>query len=68
MKLLAMLLALAAERLFSPYRDSANSRQTWAFLQKLLPVPGFWQSALMPPLLVGLPALAVLLTQRTIDG
>ena len=68
MKLLAMLLALAAERLFSPYRDSAHSRQTWAFLQKLLPAPGFWQSSLMPPLLVGLPALAVLLIQRTIDG
>ena len=61
-----MLLALGAERLFSPYRDSANRRETWAFLQKLLPLPGFWQSGLMPPLLVLLPTLAVLLLQRDV--
>jgi len=68
MKLLAMLLALGAERLFSPYRDSANRREIWAFLQKLLPLPGFWQSTLMPPLFVVLPALAALLLEREIPG
>ncbi len=68
MKLLAMLLALGAERLFSPYRDSANRREVWAFLQKLLPAPGFWRAGWMPPLLVLLPTLAVLLIQREIHN
>ena len=68
MKLLAMLLALGAERLFSPYRDSANRREIWALLQRLLPAPGFWHSAAMPPLLVLLPALALLLLQREVHG
>ena len=63
-----MLLALGAERLFSPYRDSANRRESWAFVQKLLPLPGFWQSTLMPPLFVVLPALAALLVEREIHG
>ena len=68
MKLLAMLLALGAERLFSPYRDSANRREVWAFLQRVLPAPGFWQAGWMPPLLVLLPTLAVLLIQREIHN
>lgn len=68
MKLLAMLLALGAERLFSPYRDSANRHETWALLQRLLPAPGLWQSRLMPPLLVLLPVLAAALLQREIHG
>ena len=68
MKLLAMLLALGFERLFSPHRDSANRREVWAFLQKLLPSAAFWQAAAMPPLLVIVPALLVLLLQREIHG
>jgi AmpE protein len=66
MNLLAMLLALAAERLFSPYRDSAQRQPSGALLRKLLPLPGLWRSVLLPPLFVGLPALATLLIQRQI--
>ncbi len=63
-----MLLALGFERLFSPHRDSANRREVWAFLQRLLPLPAFWQAAAMPPLLVIVPALLVLLLEREIQG
>jgi membrane protein required for beta-lactamase induction len=56
-KLLAMLLALAAERLLSRYRDAAQRKGAWALLHKLLPAPAFWRAAAMPPLLVLIPAL-----------
>jgi membrane protein required for beta-lactamase induction len=68
MKLLAMLLALAAERAFSPHRDAATRSGVWPALQKLVPVPAFWRSAAMPPLFVLLPALLVFLVQRQIHG
>jgi AmpE protein len=63
-KFLAMLLALAAERLFSPHRDAATRLGYWPLLQKLVPLRAFWQSAAMPPLAVLLPALLVLALQR----
>jgi membrane protein required for beta-lactamase induction len=68
MNLLAMLLALAAERLFSPYRDSAQRQPVWALLRKLLPLPGLWRSSLLPPLSVSLPVLLTLLIERQIYG
>lgn len=68
MKLLAMLLALAAERLFSPHRDAATRSGIWPALQRALPVPAFWRSPLMPPLFVLLPALLAFLIQRSIPG
>ncbi|MDR3417780.1 MAG: regulatory signaling modulator protein AmpE [Nevskia sp.] len=64
MKLLAMLLALAAERLFSPYRDAAVPHGVWTLLQKLLPLPAFWRSPAMPPLLVVLPAALIWFAER----
>jgi membrane protein required for beta-lactamase induction len=57
MKFLAMLLALVAERLFSPHRDAATRLGYWPLLQKLLPFPAFWRSEIMPPLAVLPPAL-----------
>ncbi len=63
-----MLLALGAERLFSPYRDSAQRHGVWTFLHRLLPVAGLWRSPLLPLLFAGLPALAVLLILRSIDS
>jgi AmpE protein len=63
-KLLAMLLALAAERLFSAHRDASLHRGAWKLLQKLLPLPRFWRSAAMPPLLVFLSALLLHLAGR----
>lgn len=56
MKLLAMLLALAAERLFSPHRDAAIQTRLWDKLQQWLPLPAFWRSAATPPLLAALGA------------
>lgn len=68
MKLLAMLLALAAERLFSPHRDAATRSGIWPALHRILPFPAFWRSALMPPLFMLLPAALAFLIQRGIDG
>jgi membrane protein required for beta-lactamase induction len=68
MKLLAMLLALAAERLFSPHRDAATRGGIWPALQGVIPVAAFWRSALMPPLFVLLPAALVFLIQRGIQN
>jgi AmpE protein len=68
MKLLAMLLALAAERLFSPHRDAATRSGIWPALQRLLPFPSFWRSSLMPALFIALPTVLVLAIQRGIPG
>ncbi|MBV8062717.1 MAG: regulatory signaling modulator protein AmpE [Nevskia sp.] len=68
MKLLAMLLALAAERLFSPHRDAATRSGSWPLLHKLIPLPAFWQSAIMPPLFALLPAVLVFLLQRQLHS
>ncbi|MBL6749650.1 MAG: regulatory signaling modulator protein AmpE [Nevskia sp.] len=65
MNLLAMLVALGAERLLSPYRDAAAQRRLWAALRQRLALPAFWHSAIMPPLLVlGAAALALLLERQ----
>jgi membrane protein required for beta-lactamase induction len=68
MKLLAMLLALAAERLFSPYRDSAQRQDSRAWLRRLLPLPALWRSAALAPLLAGVPALLALLFENSLPG
>lgn len=65
MKFLAMFLALILERILSPHRDAAARTRVWGWLRKLLPLPGFWSSAAMPPLVVMVPAaLAALIHWR----
>lgn len=68
MKLLAMLLALAAERLLSPHRDAVTRGGIWPALHQLIPAPTFWRSAPMPPLFVLLPALLVLALLHDVHG
>jgi membrane protein required for beta-lactamase induction len=62
MNFLAMLIALGAERLLSPYRDAAAQRRVWLGLTRWFNVPAFWRSPAMPPLLVlGAAAITALL-------
>jgi len=69
MKLLAMLLALGVERLFSARRDAQGRHRIWDRLHAALPAE-FWSSPALPPLAVLLPALCVFWIQRTLgdDG
>jgi membrane protein required for beta-lactamase induction len=65
MNLLAMLVALGAERLLSPYRDAATQRRLWSAPLRRLALPALWRAAAMPPLLVlGAAALTLLLEQQ----
>jgi AmpE protein len=64
MKLLALLLALGVERLFSPHRDAVLHRGLWDAIRRLLPIPAMWRSAVLPVLaLVAFPLLAAWLDQ-----